>query len=478
MNFSRESTPPPPPRKSFRNNYLAYSLLLAAIFLYGCNPPSESSSNTPAKPGGINKGVEKKTGNPNVTEIVGADLFGGSTGNYYTVDTAQVVQIEPSHIGSSITGDVSYTVTQVGESGKVGYISNISGLEANAVTANAGTGDTNKLEIPQNTVGFFEVQVSAKGGKQPKSGKILLAAGSITIPDAAIAMQSTAAAGVEVDTTNKTVFITTGSAGTTFTVGGLDVSKFADGVPKYALAYSATGMGANKLARAINPTTGEVTLGSGADKAEIAIKVSGKAPYKTLTATTLYTLKPPTYTTTVSGLIVTPARFQDATKGSVISTAEVWASTDPTKKVQAKTNGSYELEVANHPGTFTITADYTRADGNYKQSDPQTVTTTDPTHSSLNISLKYGYTIRLHGDFLQTPVSGGRLVPIDNGKIEVKVEGDIVKSTTSLNGKYSITFDHPGTYDVIASYPGLQNSRHNPARKTDKEFRKNFLLSR
>ena len=135
-----------------------------------------------------------------MTEIEGADVFGGGTGNYYTVDTAEVVQIEPSHIGSDITGDVSYTVTQVGTSTQVGYIS-----DAVKATIKANATDTNQLEIPKDTVGFFEVQVSAKADAANKSSKILLAAGRIAIPDAAIAMQSTAATGITVDTTNKTV---------------------------------------------------------------------------------------------------------------------------------------------------------------------------------------------------------------------------------------------------------------------------------
>ena len=433
MNFSRESTPPPPPRKSFRSNYLAYSLLLAAIFLYGCNPPSESSS-PPAKPGGINKGTTTDTNNPDVKKVTDAAAFKMTESiTYYTVNTTEDVQIKHTTIAPNITGDVSWEVTKVGTSTQVGHISNISGIKANAT-------DANQLDIPQDTVGFFYVEVSAKGGTQQNSGEILLAAGSIAIPSAVIAMQSTAATGITVDTTKKTVSITTGSAGATFTVGGLDVSKFAKGVPKYALAYSAEGMGAGKLARAINPTTGEVTLGSGADRAEIAIKVSGKAPYKTLTATTLYTLKPPTYTTTVRGLIVTPARFQDATKGSVIPTAEVWASTDTNTKTKVKTDGSYELEVANHPGTFTIIANYTGADGKYKQGDPQTVTTTSSTHSQ-NIPLKYGRTAGVNGTVTIFPGgAGSRGRGVVGVKVIVEVEGvqvaEGVTSSTVAGAEY------------------------------------------
>ena len=126
--------------------------------MVSCNPPSESSS-TPAKPGGIDTGAEIDTGNNDVKGRKKADVFPSGQKTYYIVDTAKAVQIKPSHIGSNIKGDVSWAVTKVGKSGEVGHIADIRKLEANAVTANAGTGDANKLEIPQNTVGFFEVEV-------------------------------------------------------------------------------------------------------------------------------------------------------------------------------------------------------------------------------------------------------------------------------------------------------------------------------
>ena len=124
--FQRKDFPKSSIFRGFKLFIGAAFALLAALAMVSCDPPAESSSK-PAKRPGIKKGIEKKTGNPNVTEIEGADLFGGANTNYYTVDTTQVVQIEPSHIGSSITGDVTYTVTQVGESGQVGYIADISG---------------------------------------------------------------------------------------------------------------------------------------------------------------------------------------------------------------------------------------------------------------------------------------------------------------------------------------------------------------
>ena len=84
-----------------------------------------------------------------------------------------------------------------------------------------------------------------------------------------------------------------------------------------------------------------------------------------------------TYTTTVKGKVITPAKAAGPTKGSVIATAQVWASTDPAKKVDVGTDGSYTLEVAGHSGSFTITAEYTATSNkNYKTSDPKSVTTT------------------------------------------------------------------------------------------------------
>ena len=77
----------------------------------------------------------------------------------------------------------------------------------------------------------------------------------------------------------------------------------------------------------------------------------------------------PTYTTTVSGKVITPARAADPTKGSIITTARVWASTDPTKKIAVGADGSYSLQVAGHSGSFTITAEYTATGNkNYKTS--------------------------------------------------------------------------------------------------------------
>ena len=65
------------------------------------------------------------------------------------------------------------------------------------------------------------------------------------------------------------------------------------------------------------------------------------------------------YTTTVKGKVITPAKAADRTKGRIITTARVWSSIDPTKKIDVGADSSYSLQVASHTGNFTITAEYT-----------------------------------------------------------------------------------------------------------------------
>ena len=170
-----------------------------------------------------------------------------------------------------------------------------------------------------------------------------------------------------------------------------------------------------------------------------------------------------TYTTTVKGTVVTPARAADPTKGSVITTAQVWASTDPTKKVSVDTtDGSYSLEVVKHSGTFTITADYTAGDGNYKAGAPQSVTTTAATHTR-DIALNYGYTITLSGQVRDTPPATGTITNRNGATVIITVEGREAARTTSRTiggnaGSYRVTFDHPGTFRVTASFEGRSDS--------------------
>ena len=173
----------------------------------------------------------------------------------------------------------------------------------------------------------------------------------------------------------------------------------------------------------------------------------------------------------MKGTVVTPARAADPTKGSVITTAQVWSSTDPTKKVSVDTtDGSYSLEVAGHPGTFTITADYTAGDGDYKAGAPQSVTTTAAAHTQ-NVALRYGYTITLSGRVFDNPP--GPSITFRNGAtviITTESRGLEVARTTSSTirgdaGSYRVTFDHPGRFRITASFGGRSDS-FEPARIT------------
>ena len=183
----------------------------------------------------------------------------------------------------------------------------------------------------------------------------------------------------------------------------------------------------------------------------------------------------PTYTTTVSGKIITPAKAKDSSKGSFITTAEVRAN-----GAKAKTNseGSYELKVK-HSGTFQIFVDYTPTDprkrNDYKQGAPQTITTTEETES-LNIPLNYGYTLTLSGQVVSTKVG-------DTGRkkgatVTIEVEGLFAGSTkTSGNGNYSITFSHNGTYKATASLAGFISESFQPVdRVTEKTKTGNFII--
>ena len=166
---------------------------------------------------------------------------------------------------------------------------------------------------------------------------------------------------------------------------------------------------------------------------------------------------PTTYTTTVSGKVTTPA-------GNPIATARVWASTDPATKVTVGTDGSSTLAVT-HPGTFTVSTDYTATDGNYKAVAPQSVRTTTPAHTQ-NVPLAYGYTTTVSGQVYIAPPSA-----LTNGAtVTARVEGRVVRSTmssgTDAMGNYSITFDHPGTFRVTTSSAGRRDASFNPARET------------
>ena len=174
-------------------------------------------------------------------------------------------------------------------------------------------------------------------------------------------------------------------------------------------------------------------------------------------ATQSKTLAYANITTTVSGKVVTPARLADASKGSVITTARVWASTDTANKVPVdSTDGSYSLDVQHlGPGNFTITAEYTGGDGNYTTSDPQPVSPTAPTYTQ-DIALKYGYTTTVSGRifFASSPAFG--VTPVNGALVIIKVEGIEAGRDTTQNygispGRYRITVAHPGRLTVTAS---------------------------
>ena len=175
------------------------------------------------------------------------------------------------------------------------------------------------------------------------------------------------------------------------------------------------------------------------------------------------------------GTIVTPARAADPAKGNIITAARVWFCIDPTNctdpaKKDVGADGSYSLEVAGHTGSFTITADYTAADGNYKAGAPQTVSTTAAAHTQ-DIALRYGYTTTLSGQVFDRPP--GASIAFRNGAtviITVESRGLEVARTTSSTiggnaGSYRVTFDHPGSFRITASFGGRSNS-FEPARIT------------
>ena len=188
----------------------------------------------------------------------------------------------------------------------------------------------------------------------------------------------------------------------------------------------------------------------------------------------------PTYTTTVSGKVTTPAgkavtQYETRARPLVPSAAdaEVWASTAPTTKVAVAADGSYTLKVAGHSGTFTINVDYP-AGRDYKAGAPQSVNTTTAAHTQ-NIALEYGYRTTLSGEVIDsgTPAGPRNEVPviIEVEDIEMTSRGGVpiitqvkgreaartVSSTIGGNaGSYRITFDHPGAFRATASFGGRE----------------------
>ena len=168
-----------------------------------------------------------------------------------------------------------------------------------------------------------------------------------------------------------------------------------------------------------------------------------------------------TYTTTVSGSVVTPARAADPTKGTTIATARVWACTDPASKITVGTDGSYSLKVVGHSGTFTLCADYTATDGNYKAGAPQVVTTTATAHTQ-NVPLAYGHTTTatVQASLFPSGLTAGGT--ISNGvTIVITTEGghEVGRGITSGIARNAvITVNHPRFYRATARRTGYRDA--------------------
>ena len=159
----------------------------------------------------------------------------------------------------------------------------------------------------------------------------------------------------------------------------------------------------------------------------------------------------------------------------------MWASTEPTKKVDVGTDGSYSLPVANHTGSFTITAEYTATDGNYKASTAKTVTTKGAAIENQDIALKYGHTTEftVKASLNATTTSGGT---ISSGvTVVITAEGghEIGRGITSGNFAATgvlpsavIEVDHPGEITAAVSRDGYRsNSNSSIAIRTTERTR-------
>ena len=134
----------------------------------------------------------------------------------------------------------------------------------------------------------------------------------------------------------------------------------------------------------------------------------------------------------------------------------MWSSIDPAKKVEVGADGSYSLQVAGHSGSFTITAEYTATDGNYKTSTAKTVGTTGTAIDGQDIPLNYGHTTTVTvGVVLQTAGGGGA---VSNGvTVVITAENghEVGRGITSGAAKRAvITVDHPGRMIITASRTG------------------------
>ena len=167
------------------------------------------------------------------------------------------------------------------------------------------------------------------------------------------------------------------------------------------------------------------------------------------------------------GKIVTPARAADPAKGNIITAARVWFCIDPTNctdpaKKDVGADGSYTLQVAGHTGSFTITAEYTATDGNYKTSTAKTVSTTGAAIDNQDIALNYGYTTTVTVQVALHPSGFGSGGTISSGVTVVITAEDgheVGRGTTSgaTSPSAVITVDHPGRMRATASHPGYRS---------------------
>ena len=265
-----------------RRGVLVLALLVAVFLPAACAPPESN-------------GITNSSPPPSPLKRITGRAFNGNTITYYTIDTAARAALTPQSIGiTDISGDVEYTIEQVGTGGQVGYIADISAIQPSKA-------DPNTLDIPRGTTGFFTVQVNAKSYMAMPSKKVLIAAGRIDVGAKLAMPDAPKRKNITVDAAARKVRITALEAGTAFTV--VPPPQFPAEAPKYTLTYSAEGIGDNNIVKAIDPTTGELTqgdVGSGDDiaaikarTADIIVKVSAEAvgPYPALQDTTLFTVE-------------------------------------------------------------------------------------------------------------------------------------------------------------------------------------------
>ena len=288
-----------------RRGVFVLALLVAVFLPSACAPPeSNGITNSSPPPSPPKPPPIPLPPPPSPLKRITGRAFNGNTITYYTLDTAARAALTPQSIGiTDISGDVEYTMEQVGTSGQVGYIADISAIQPSKVNPNT-------LDIPQGTTGFFTVQVNAKNAKGNavmQSKKVLIAAGridvgaKIAIPEApTLGTPAPKKENITVNAAAGKVRITVLEAGTTFTV--VPPPQFPAEAPKYTLTYSAEGIGDNNIVKAIDQATGEITqgdVGNGNDiaaikarTADIAVKVSAEAvgPYPALQDTTVFTV--------------------------------------------------------------------------------------------------------------------------------------------------------------------------------------------